>query len=271
MSFSTTEISNAGGAPITLYEFERDSTTWRYAVADDDVTVGETVYTALSATNESITQSGDTTQDEFKITVPITLTIAQMYLNSAPSTRLNVRVRRVHAGDTEAPVVWVGVLDRVKAISDAEAEIYCRNALASLRRGGLRLTWSRQCTHMLFDKQCTRNRAFFNRTATVLSIAGSVVTAPGLAGTPVGALLAGYLEWTTADGFIERRTITDDQDGIVTLLGGAASLTAGMSVTGYYGCVRTPEMCQDTFSNLPNYGGFPHIPSRNPFDGNPVF
>jgi len=271
MTFGTNEVSNADGRPIALYEFERDGTYYRYASSDEDVLVGATTYSALAIANEAITQSGDTTQDEFKITVPITLPIVQSYLNGFPNQTLNIRVRRFHVGDTEAAVVWVGTLDRVKAVSDAAAEVYCRNALASLRRGGLRLTWSRQCPHMLYGPGCGLTRSLFKREATVLAVSGGVVTAPDLAGTPAGVLAAGYLEWTTTDGFTERRTITQDDDGMVTLLGGAAGLSAGMSVTGYFGCPHTPTACQDIFGNLPNYGGFPHIPGRSPFDGNPVF
>jgi uncharacterized phage protein (TIGR02218 family) len=223
------------------------------------------------AQNASIVQSGDSTQDEFKITTPLSLAVVQSYLNNAPATRLNVRVRRHHDGEATAVVVWVGTLDRVKAINEAAAELVCRSALASIEGGGMRLAWARTCTHMLYDSQCGASRTTFRRVATVTAISGSVVTGTGLAGTPAGALRGGYLEWTTAAGFAERQAIMADADGSVTLLGPATGLTVGMSVNAYFGCARTAEVCNGTFANLSNYGGFPHIPSRSPFDGDPVF
>jgi len=271
MSFTATEISNSDGLPVILYQFQRDGIYWRYAASDENVTLSGNTYTALAISHDSIVQSGETTQDEFKISVPITLSVAQQYLNNTPSSTLNVTVRRLHRGDTEAPVIWVGTLDRVKAINDATAEMICRNALATLARGGLRLGWTRQCTHMLHDSQCKVLKDSFRRDGFVTAITGLVVTSPGLAGTPVGALLGGYIEWTTAEGYVERRTVVADGDGTVTVLGTLIGLEVGDAIIGYFGCPRTAVACDTIFSNLANYGGFPHIPEKSPFDGDPVF
>lgn len=271
MSFSAFEISNDDGRPIMLFEFQRDATIWRYAAAAEDILVGATTYAAETVSCESITQSGDTLQDEFKITAPLTLPVVQAYLNNSPTASLAVRVRRVHAGLADAPIVWVGVLDRVRALDDASAELVCSSALASLETGALRLAWTRTCTHMLFDNECKASKITFSRTATVAAITGSVVTAAGLAGIPAGALRGGYLEWTTADGFVERQTIVDDGNGLVALAGPALGLTVGATVVGYFGCPHTAEACNSIFNNLANFGGFRHLPRRSPFDGSPVF
>lgn len=272
MSFSSMEVSNSLGQPILLYEFERDGAFWRYAASDEDITIGGITYVAQAIIHEGITQSGDTTQDEFKISAPLTLPVAQAYNNIPPSTVMNVRVRRTHLGLGEAPVVWVGTLDRVKAINEATAEIFCRNALATLRRGGLRLAWTRGCTHMLYDGQCRVNRASFVRIGIVSAVEPDAVTVPSLGGaSPGGVLLGGYAQWTTAAGFTDRRTITADESPVIRLLGGTNGITVGMTMQFYYGCNRTPETCNTIFNNLANYGGFPHLPERSPFDGNPVF
>jgi uncharacterized phage protein (TIGR02218 family) len=271
MSFVATEISNASGQPAVLFEFQRDNVVWRYAALDVDVVVGSDTYAAETISCDEIVQSGDSLQDEFKIIVPMTLPVVLSYLNSAPTGTLAVRVRRQHFGISAAPVVWVGTLDRVRAVSDASAELICTNALASLESGGLRLAWTRTCTHMLFDAECKASRDTFKRVATVSGIAGLVVTAAGLAGAPVGVLRGGYLEWTTAEGYVERQTIIADNNGSVTLLAAANGLTSGMSVTAFFGCPRSAQACSDIFNNLANFGGFPHLPQKSPFDGTPVF
>lgn len=38
----------------------------------------------------------------------------------------------------------------------------------------------------------------------------------------------------------------------------------------YPGCDRTTKMCREKFDNLPNHGGFPFMPSRNPFNGSSI-
>ncbi len=281
MSFSATEISNSSGRPVILFEFQRDSTVWRYAAMTEDVLVGSTTYAAETLSCDPITQSGDSLQDEFKITAPLTLPVVQAYLNNAPTAALAVRVLRVHPGIAEAPVVWVGALDRVRALDDASAELICTSALASLEAGALRLAWTRTCTHMLFDGECKASRSTFRRVGTISSISGSQVTASGFAGSgawtpgsgvPAAALRGGYLEWTTAEGFVERQSIVADSDtGTITLFGPANGLTVGMTATAYFGCPRTAEACNTIFNNLSNFGGFRHLPQKSPFDGTPVF
>jgi hypothetical protein len=54
-------------------------------------------------------------------------------------------------------------------------------------------------------------------------------------------------------------------------LGPVVGIAAGDPVVAYAGCKRTVRECIDKFDNYDNYGGFPHIPGRSPYDGNPVF
>lgn len=271
MTFNTTENSNAAGSPILLYEFQRDDTYWRYAGSDEPFALGADTYVAANITSDAMVQSGDKNADEFKITGSILLPIVQAFLNVPPSGQVNVRVRRAHEGESEAAVVWVGLLDRVRPNNEVSADLICKHLLATLDRTGLRLAWTRGCLHMWAGPDCKVDKEAFKRTATVLSVSGSVVTAPGLAGTPVGVLHGGWLQWTNTDGFVERRTIIEDNDGMVTLLGGTSGLEAGMSVVAYFGCPHTGDACQNIFDNLANYGGYEHLPGRSPFDGNPVF
>ena len=42
------------------------------------------------------------------------------------------------------------------------------------------------------------------------------------------------------------------------------TLQVGTSIKLYVGCDRTIGVCQDTFGNLPNFGGMPYIPKKNP-------
>jgi hypothetical protein len=48
-------------------------------------------------------------------------------------------------------------------------------------------------------------------------------------------------------------------------------IAVGQAVTLYPGCDHTTTTCDGKFSNLNNYGGFPHIPTKNPFGGSPIF
>ena len=45
-----------------------------------------------------------------------------------------------------------------------------------------------------------------------------------------------------------------------------APLTPGETVSLYPGCDHTLQTCHGRFNNAENFGGFPWIPRRNPFN-----
>jgi len=67
------------------------------------------------------------------------------------------------------------------------------------------------------------------------------------------------------------RFIASHSSGTLTLMQASNSLSAAIeggpqSVTLYPGCSHTIADCRDKFNNLVNFGGFPWIPSKNPFN-----
>lgn len=66
-----------------------------------------------------------------------------------------------------------------------------------------------------------------------------------------------------------RRTVAAHAGNTITLdvaLPPELSAT-GLRATVYAGCLHTPEACQSAkFSNYTNYGGFKHIPLKNPYE-----
>lgn len=44
----------------------------------------------------------------------------------------------------------------------------------------------------------------------------------------------------------------------------------GQNLTAYAGCNHTRGDCDNKFHNLPNFGGFPHVPDRNPTIHGPI-
>lgn len=58
--------------------------------------------------------------------------------------------------------------------------------------------------------------------------------------------------------------------GTIQAFGDTSEIHPGMIIAVYPGCQRTMVACE-TFSNLDNYGGFPSMPGKSPFDGTPFF
>lgn len=271
MTFDTLERSNYDGLPITLYEFNCDGVYWRYAASDTaHVAFGET-YAPLNIGDGGISQSGSASDDDFKITLESTCEVAQLYRGTPPSQEVLVTLRRMHRGDTEAPVVWVGTVKSARRKSTIEAELSCKTFLASLDRPGLRLSWSRGCPHALYDRNCRVNPEHYAVISQVTSVSGDRFNC-SLSGYSENWFAGGMVEFTSELGTTEIRPVESNTTGTVVLLGLADGITSGMWVTLFPGCNRTTgEGGCSKFSNLSNYGGFAHMPTKSPFDGDPVF
>jgi uncharacterized phage protein (TIGR02218 family) len=100
---------------------------------------------------------------------------------------------------------------------------------------------------------------------------GSIVTASEFASFADGWFTGGFIEFVTPQGFLETRMINRHLGASIRLLTPVLGMLAGDPVVAYPGCRRTVRDCIDKFNNYENYGGFPHIPGRSPYDGNPVF
>jgi hypothetical protein len=71
----------------------------------------------------------------------------------------------------------------------------------------------------------------------------------------------GYVELDTGEAqFIT----TADTNGYVRLLWAVATRDKATTVSIVKSCNKSTQACETIFNNLPNYGGFPYIPSKNP-------
>jgi len=153
---------------------------------------------------------------------------------------------------------WLGRVLGVE-IADDQARIRCESAQVSLKRIGLRRLYSRTCSHVLYSSACG---------ATPISASTFVANAHGRrveldGGVPAavsGGLAGGWLQ--TPDG--ARHMIVSEWPDSVELLSPAA-IEPGAEVLLTVGCDHSTATCAARFANLDNYGGFPAIPSKNPF------
>lgn len=290
MTFGAYERSTYSGQPVQLYEFLRSSGGvdyyWRYTTADRDLYYSEVAYTATAITDDGVRLSGEAAATEYKVTLPITEDFCTDFraAGSPPSDSIYLRVRRAHVGDidgldTDIPVVktahvtWVGSVDGLTQTNDIEAQITCSMLATSFQRGGLRYSWMQNCPHMLyFGLTCKVDKDAFRTDTVVETIDGNKLTSVDFGLFDNGWYDGGYIEFTMYPrNFIERRMVKTHLGDTLTVMGSLIGLTAGTSVSAYAGCKRTVRACIDKFDNYDNYGGFPQIPGRNPFDGKAVF
>lgn len=271
MSFDLREGSNYQGVPTTLYEFSLGTTYWRYAASENNVVLNGVTYSALAISNQGYSSSGNPETDEMNVSLDAYAEITQLYLGTPPSEPVQLRVRTLHRGDTEAPVVWAGQVKSGKQVSTVEFSFVCNSLLSTLNRNGLRLSWGRGCPHALYDRSCRVDPDDYATTVMITSMSGNTVVAGPLSLLGDDYLSGGFLSFVGQHGATERRAIKRHVGSSVTLLGPADGLVAGMWIIVYPGCNRITSTCETKFNNLANYGGFPHLPTKSPFDGDPIF
>ena len=278
MSYNTPEISNQGGRPVALYEFRYGNSYWRYTTNDEDLEVGvdenddPAVWTAMAIKDEGVTQGGSD-QNDLQMQIAANTPVAALFRVGRPSGKVWLNVRRYHLGDPdeETPIQWVGTATNAVLIDRATVTLHCRSIAGSYDRNGLRLTWDRNCPHVLYAPYgCRVNKEDHQYPREIATLGGDRFTCTVHAEPAEGSFSGGFLEWTRDDGSFDRLGIESQVGNDFRVLGNTIGLDVGTAITLYPGCNRTTTVCK-LFDNLKNYGGFPHLPGKSPFDGSPVF
>ncbi|MFN4063440.1 MAG: phage BR0599 family protein [Parazoarcus communis] len=282
MSYVSRESSAQGGAPIFLYEFVQGEQAWRYTSAPDAYEWGGHTWQPSSLSHSDVTQSSEMAKDGISLKFPRTDEFARQFLGYAPDLVTSVTLRRGHADDGEFVVYWRGRVSGSKS-SGASISIDCESIFTSLRRPGLRARYQRTCRHALYSRGCTLDPEDFAVAAPVTAAAGNVVTVPAAALQPDGWYLGGMLR--AEDGSL--RLITAHAGSQLTLSRPIEILITAVPAAGYGlsygkwyggevvvkiypGCDRVRATCESKFDNLDNFGGFPWIPTKNPFGGSSI-
>lgn len=278
MTYEANEISTQDGQIVSLYEFKWGETIWRYTSADQTITITQDAvdvdYEPIAIYDDGMVQGGSSNND-MTVTVQNDIPLVDLFRSTPPSGSIWLTIRRKHFGDPNDDwfVYWLGTIGNVKKGGMSDAKIIGRTILASFKRTGLRLSWSRNCPHMLYDTECRVNPDDFGVAATITAIADGVVTVDAAGGHPQGYFDGGLIRWqATIEGTFDRRSIEESPSATsFRIFGSTDRLGVGMAVTLYPGCDLTTATCDGRFNNLANHGGLEQMSGDNPFDGKNIF
>lgn len=270
MSYDEFERSNYDGRPVNYFEFVVDSTTWRYTDAMTEQTLSDNIYTPAIIAAEGIVISGEADADELTITIPADIPFAALYRGTPPSSQVLVRIRRRHIGDVYGRLVWVGVVKSSRRRNLVSMDLICRVLTADLARPGARLAWMRGCPYALYDRNCAVSPNAYVLSTQVTSLTQMrLYVSVGVA--PADYFSGGYIRFVHPAGYMERRAIAWQPGANLLLMTPTDGISVGDWISVYPGCDRTSATCNAKFNNIDNYGGFRHMPTKSPFDGDPVF
>lgn len=277
MSFQVYERSRNKGEPINLFLFEYGvEAPIRIGFTDFEQTVlhDGVQYNPEAIRRASLNSSGTLDKATLNIDTDKDSPIAELFRIYPPSTPVRITILQGHADDVDKQflVVWTGRVLNAKW-NDSMVTLSCEPIATSLRRPGLRRRYQIACPHVLYGPICRANKAAATIPTTLaesVSGARAVQVTATLDETMARRLRNGTFEWVTSDGNTEARTILSVQvDGLLPprliLSGIVVGLPSGYPVNLVYGCGHSLDDCERVHNNLPNYGGMPWIPTKNPF------
>lgn len=273
MTYDALEKSTFGGKPVELYKFTSGATIWRFTDGDVDVAVGPETYSAgwpISRTEPEM--SDETTRSALKVHVARDFPIALMFASGAPLEPIWLSLYRKHIGDSETILIWQG---RVRGVSwkasKGEATIECDPVEKVLGKGGFRQTYGPHCHKRLYSARCGISEANFKTDAVITEILnnGFTLKAPEIASKPNSYFRLGEIYFPALSA---RALVLEHVGDYVTLRAPISGLAVGAKGHLVAGCNHVWKNadgswgdCRSKFNNTDNFGGWPYVPTKNPY------
>lgn len=265
MSYAIQENSTEEGSPVELYEFTTGGTVYYFTTGAEAIVIGGHTYVPTPVSRDTIVVGPESRTEVVQISLPEDHAFVNGYARVVPGNRALLVLKRIHRTDalTEVITVFQGV---VRAVSFSDKGGFARVGVmpisGALTRQVPRYVYSSQCNHVLYDSWCTKVANDYKFTGTVTANSHQFLTVPGSDANGDGWYNAGFATFNGDYRMIQKNTGTE----IKLLLPFNDDLT-GLDVDLFAGCDHSVAVCKsDKFENLINFGGFPNVPSKNPFN-----
>lgn len=267
MTFDAQETSREDSQALELYTFVFGAETFRFTSYNEDISWGGLAYTATQISRSETQNSVEDAINQLTVTMTLDNAVAQKFISNVPGDVGSVLVLRANANDVaeESIVIFDGFVASVKFDGELQAQVLCNPTTNVFQRAGPRMTYQGICNHVLYDARCKIARSSFTFTGTVSGVTGSVITVNGVSGQGANWAAGGFVQAPTAAPEDKRMILAQSGDNLTLLL--PFSITVlGTQVDVLAGCDHSLGTCNTKFSNVINYGGFPYVPRKNPFN-----
>lgn len=266
MTFSSFETSIDSGRPVEIYHFTLGSTHWYYTSAPDSFLFGGNTYVPRQISRSDPSQSSEDRMQELQVTLPAEDDISSRFTGIVPAISMTLEISRYHRTDTNAFIVWAGaIIGAAYTKQGAECILRCATAEAAFSRIIPRYKYHAMCNNVLFDSRCQVVQATYTHTATVTGVTTdeTAITVNGLSAAFPAAdwAVGGYVNYNSED----YRFVTAQSGDVLTLFMPFLNNPLNQTVSVYAGCDHLQATCASKFSNGINFGGFPYVPTKNPF------
>lgn len=284
MTYEAFETSLEGGQPVELYKFTAGNLIFRFTSAEDDTIVFgppnpaelQGTWTSIPISRGSIAASANSSRtDGISITMPSSEPLAQRYISIVPGVRTQLEIFRFHRGDLPNPEFITAFEGDVQTVAFTKAGRQATMQVLSLARARgrsvPRFTYQGPCNHMLYDARCKilETDPLFEKFLTVSAVDASetVLTVTGAGGFVPAAdfFVSGFLEFEDDFRGVVDQGGAGDED--LTILVPFVDNPVGQQIRCLAGCkLRLSVDCEAKFANVINFGGWPYVPTKNPFE-----
>lgn len=265
MSFDDDERSVAQNRASEIYDFfDAAGNHWRYTSARRDVVFGGQTYTAAPIRRDPVAESSVVDPPQFTVSCAYDLAVVQSnFLSGAPPQGLSLTISRIQEVSGVSLLIWGGFVTSINVegrVAKLVVPSAIDDALGTTLPGAY---FQAACNHHLYDAMCTVNRSFFKLSTTLAAPpSGTGLVVASIGGHPDGYYGGGEIVHTATG---QRRTILQHVGTSLTITIAFRGALNGDAVDVYAGCDHTVTTCRDKFGNVSNFGGFPYIPTLNPF------
>ena len=288
MTFDVIQIGPLGRT-VELYEFAQSGSFTRVTSAATPQFAGAVEYTPLEGLSRSEpVQGNEISSGDLTLEVPATFPIAQQFRVRVPSSLPSLTITKKHLNDPAAQLFtyWKGTVVSC-AFGDQIAELYCQPITRLFNRPIPRAVYSAVCNHQLYDQGCTVTRASYTNSSLIVTTIDGVgttfiITGLRAAAATIDSTLSLGLTAQELDDFWNRgilatlispaefRMIVETDIGgdpnTIRVNLGFRELPAGATIEVIAGCPHSLDFCNRKFKNAEFFGGFPFVPTKNPFE-----
>ena len=267
MAYEDRETSVNRGAPVELYRITYGNQSWTYTSSDAPTSFQGEEYRPAFIQRSEIRATEKVPQTSVTVTTAADLEPFEQLISQVLAGVMAITIYRRHRGDSdsETATIWKG---RILGATFEEqvVELTTESVMQALGRQLLRGQYHPMCRHALYDYGCGIPRQDYRVDATIDEVGDRSITASHIGDFEDGYFSAGYVVVDRDYTFL----ILSHTGSTIYLQQAPLHAEAGGEIVCYAGCDHTMETCQNKFNNLLNYGGFPYIPDRSPFDGTSI-
>ena len=273
MSYDAENTSVESGEPIDLITFSIGTDNFRFTTTEDDIVVLSLTYDSVAITREVVEIGKEARTQTVSIKLPSTHPFAQKFIGVPPGQKTTCTIRTVHRGDlTDVRTEFTGLVRTVGLDQlGAETEIHVMPLTGALLQVVPRFIFSGMCNHVLYDSGCGVLRSSFTHTGVGATTSDArIITVSGLDGAKgIGWATGGYCEFNGDARGVFRQIATNQ----LVLPVPFKDDVGGQTISVYAGCDHeydgdcAPVGSGGKFNNQARFGGFPFVPTKNPFIG----